>query len=418
MERQNNRNIAILSLIISWMFYLYSYIARVEPSVLVNDLMDTFGVTSSVIGVVISVTYIPYVIMQIPCGIITDKLGITNMIFSSSLLCALGAFVFGAAHSVFQLEIGRFLIGLGSASAYLCCGKVASEFFDKSKYALLMGLAMCMGCFGGISGTAPTAYLVEKLGWRNTTYIIAAIGAILALLALLCMRSQKVKSEENKSHKGEILKGLMILAKNYKTWLLGFYGGMAYLPLSAMAELWCVPFMEQRFNFSTETASFSSIVIFVGFGLGGIISAWVAERINSYKNTIIFFTIGMIIAFSIAIYSNAINYPTMLALLFLGGVFAGANTLCFAMAYNLVPKEFAGTSGGFTNAIVMSSGIIFQPLLGKLLDLFRNGLQNADGSPLYTIDMYRSAFLFVIFGMILAIIATLFIDDMKHQEAE
>lgn len=105
-----------------------------------------------------------------------------------------------------------------------------------------------------------------------------------------------------------------------------------------------------------------------------------------------------------------------LVLLFLGSICAGANNLAFAVAYHLVPKEFAGTSAGFTNMLIMSSGVIFQPLLGKLLDFFRNGLVNSDGTPVYNLVMYRSAFLFVIAGMFLAIIATFFINDVKHKE--
>lgn len=404
---------AIIAISICWMFYLYSYVARVEPSVLVNDLMNDFGITSSVVGFVISIMYIPYVFMQIPCGIITDKLGIKTMIVGSSALCALGSFVFGSAHSILQLEIGRFLIGLASASAFLCCGKVASDYFDKKKYAMLMGIAMCMGCFGGISGTAPTAFLVGKIGWRNTTYIIATVGIILALCAVIFMKQKKSAQTDKKT---KLLDGVKILAKNPRAWILGFYGAMTYLPLSALAELWSVPFMEQRFSIPTEKAAIPSIIIFIGFGLGGVISAWVAEKINSYKKTIIMFTVGVILSFWVALYNDSIGFYSCLTAMFIGGVCAGANTLAFVIAYNLVPPQFGGTSAGFTNALIMSSGIIFQPLLGKLLDFFRNGMVTENGTPIYTLTMYRSAFLFVIVGMLLAIFATFFINDIKHKE--
>jgi sugar phosphate permease len=92
------------------MFYLYAYVIRVEPCVLVDDLMKEFSISSSVLGLVVSASYIPYVAMQIPCGIITDKLGVKVMVSCGCALCAIGVFVFGAAESVFSLQIGRVLI--------------------------------------------------------------------------------------------------------------------------------------------------------------------------------------------------------------------------------------------------------------------------------------------------------------------
>ena len=415
MTSSSNRGAAFLSVAMCWMFYLFSYVTRVEPSVLANDLMSEFGITSSIFGVLVSISYWPYVAMQVPCGVITDKLGTKTMVSISCAICSIGAFIFGMAGTVLQLEIGRFLIGLASASAFLCCGKVATDFFDKRKYAMLMGIAMCMGCLGGIAGSAPTAYLVSKFGWRIATYAIATFGGILTLAIALFMKKSPKTQDNSDSH---LLEGLKIIAKNPRAWILGFYGAMTYLPLSALAELWVVPFMEQRYGISTEKAAVSSIIIFIGFALGGIISAWMAEKINSYKKTIVIFTLGVIGAFWFAIYSDSIDYYTCLVLLFVGGNCAGANTLAFTIAYNLVPPSFGGTSAGFTNALVMSSGILFQPLLGKLLDFFRNGIVNSDGTPVYNLTMYRSAFIFVIVGLFLAVIATFFINDVKHKDEE
>ncbi|MBR1480110.1 MAG: MFS transporter [Alphaproteobacteria bacterium] len=412
LQGRQKANGALLSVALCWVFYLFAYITRVEPSVLTNDLMSEFGMTSSLLGFVISIAYIPYVAMQIPCGIITDKLGTKTMIFASCIACSLGVFVFGSAQSVLQLEVGRFLVGLSTAAAFLCCGKVATEFFDKRRYAMLMGIAMCMGCLGGISGSVPTAYLVSKIGWRNTTYAIATFGILLSFAILVFMK----KSQKQSTQQCNLLDGLKLLAKNPKPWLIGFYGAMTYLPLSALAELWVVPFMEQRYGISTEQAAISSTILFIGFALGSVISAWVAEKINSYKKTIIFFTIGSIFFFWFAIYDDAIEFTSCLALLLGGGICAGANNLSFTFSYHLVPPEFGGTSTGFTNALVMSSAALFQPLLGRLLDFFRNGLATPDGTPIYNLTMYRSAFMFVMAGLLLAIFAALFVNDVKHKE--
>ena len=417
MMRSEKSTTAALAISIAWLFYLFSYISRAEPCVLVNELINDFHITSATVGFIVSCVYLTYVPMQIPAGIIADKLGVKTVLVASSLICSLGAFIFGSGSSIFQLEIGRLLIGMASAPAFLCCGKVAAEYFDKKQVGMLMGVSMVMGCLGGIFGTSPVAFLSSHIGWRGATYVIASVGILTAILAFLCIKSSKPKETSSiKEQEHSIMDGIKTMAKNPKFWLLGFYGAMSYLPLSALAELWGVPFMELRFGVSTEKAAISSIVIFIGFGLGGVISAMVAEKINSYKKTIIIFTLGLSISFGLSFYSDMIGFNACLLLMFLGGTFAGANTLCFAIAFSLVPKKFIGTAGGFTNMLIMTSGIIFQPLLGKLLDFFRNGKVTPDGTPIYDIPMYRSAFMFVIVGMVAATIATFFINDLKHQE--
>jgi hypothetical protein len=86
------------------------------------------------------------------------------------------------------------------------------------------------------------------------------------------------------------------------------------------------------------------------------------------------------------------------------------------MAYNMVPQQYGGSSSGFTNMLNMSGAIVFQPLLGKLLDSFRNGLVNADGTPLYTFVMYKNAFLVILVCMVLSIFLLLFINDLKTRK--
>jgi MFS family permease len=347
--------------------------------------------------------------MQIPYGIITDKLGAKTIVLVSCALLIIGTFLFGSAESLTQLKAGRFLVGLASAPGFICCSKVITDLFELKKQSMLMGIAMCLGCFGGILGATPTACLVNSIGWRNATYAIASFGILLIVLALLFMKNNKSEKTE-----ARVFDGLKIILKNSKIWIVGLYGAMSYLTLSALAELWITPFIEKRFEISTAKAAVSSIFIFIGFGLGSIVSAWIAEKINSHKKTIIIFSVASIFLFWSALYSDAINFYTCLALLFAGGVCTGANILAFPIAYRYVPQEFGGTAAGFMNAIIMSSGIVFQPLLGKLLDFFRNGLVTLEGHPLYNVAMYRSAFLFFI-GT--TIVATVFAFCIKENAA-
>jgi MFS family permease len=102
--------------------------------------------------------------------------------------------------------------------------------------------------------------------------------------------------------------------------------------------------------------------------------------------------------------------------MFLFGIFGGTVPLFFTMAHNMVPKRYGGSASGFTNMINMSGAIVFQPLLGKLLDYFRDGLTDSHETPLYTLMMYNKAFLVVCLCMVLSLFLLFFIEDDKKEK--
>lgn len=403
---------AIITLVLCFSFYAFAYFARVEPGALLNDLMKEFSLNTAEIGAIVSTfAYIPYVAMQIPGGILADKFGLRKVISICSLACALGMFLFGMAQSAWLLALARFIIGLSSASAFLSCGKAAAELLDKSKYGLFMGIAMFLGCTGGILGTNLSSNLAPIFGWRTFTCYVAIVGVIISILAYIFIEdpknNNKVQGNTN------VLEGLKTLVKNKNVWLIGIYGLVSYLPLSAIAELWGIPFIQHRFNVSNQKATICSAVILLSFGVGSIIADNVAKKLNSYKKTIIIFLLLALVSFTIAFYSNSINYITCLVFFGLGGFFAGCNTLSFPFCYDLVPKEYAGTSTGFTNTLIMANCIIFPPLLGKLLDIFRNGKVDSEGLPVYSLENYRYSFTAIILSLIIAIISVAFVKENK-----
>ncbi|MDR0647602.1 MAG: MFS transporter [Puniceicoccales bacterium] len=404
------------AILTGWMFFLLCYVSRVEPGVIANELMGTFNMTASTFGVVSSCFYITYVAMQIPTGVLLDKFGSRAIISSGALLSAVATFVFGSAQSVFQLQMGRFILGVATASGFIGCTKLISELIPPQQYSIFVGITLFAGCIGGICGGTPTAWLVSVTGWRETTFIIAGFGILISLLAFFCMPPlSRQFSNTSQNVAKNMLDGLKILAKNPRYWTLGIFCAISYLPMTAIAELWCIPFVGKKFALSTADAAVSSMSIFIGYGFGSIITPCLANKLNSCKKVLLIFKILTIVVFLPIIYWDGMPFRLCLLLLFLFGVFGGTVPLFFTMAYNMVPRQYGGSSSGFTNMMNMSGAIVFQPLLGKLLDSFRNGLIDADGIPLYTFMMYKNAFFVVWWCMALSIFLLFFIDDFKRK---
>ena len=139
------QNAVKLPTIRSWMvwgaaavYYFYEMVLRVSPSVMTGELMSEFMVTSTALGVLASCYYYAYLMLQIPGGLIVDRLGPRIVVAASALLCAVGAYLFAYAESILLAQIGRFLIGAGSACAFISCLKIASNWFLPAQFAPLM----------------------------------------------------------------------------------------------------------------------------------------------------------------------------------------------------------------------------------------------------------------------------------------
>jgi MFS family permease len=320
-------------------------------------------------------------------------------------------------------QIGRFLMGAGSACAYLSCAKVGAEWFHADKFAMVTGMTMMMGTFGGTFGGSPFALLVNNFGWRSSMLIAAVAGAGVALAAWMIIRNHPKTPELDQLDLSPppLLDGLKAVASNPQNWLIGIYGCMMYLPLSAFAELWGVPFLMGRYGINNELASRGSIMVFLGMALGSPLGAWLSNRYKSRKKIMSWAALGTLIIFSIVFYVPHIPLNAMFLLLFIGGTISGGQILYFAAANENSPPHNSGTTIGFTNCLVMASGPIFQPLLGWLLDLAWDGKMNADGSPIYSLSTYQYAFSAVIVALLFSWLIIQFVREtypLNGSEAE
>ncbi|KKL20276.1 hypothetical protein LCGC14_2457090 [marine sediment metagenome] len=74
-------------------FYFYEFVLRVSPSVMVDDLMNSFGITASAVGLLTSFYIYSYAPMQVPVGMLMDHFGVKKVLSIASLVCGFGAII-------------------------------------------------------------------------------------------------------------------------------------------------------------------------------------------------------------------------------------------------------------------------------------------------------------------------------------
>ena len=91
--------------------FLLGFFHRVAPAVLHRELSVDFGLNATSLGSLSALYFYSYVAMQIPTGLIADRVGPRRLLIGGIIISTLGAILFALAPSLFWAGLGRFLIG-------------------------------------------------------------------------------------------------------------------------------------------------------------------------------------------------------------------------------------------------------------------------------------------------------------------
>jgi len=405
--------------LVAALFYAYEFTHRVSPSVMVPELMTQFGVTRAELGHLSAYYFYAYAFWQIPAGILIDKYGPRLLLILAALIVVFGSFLMTTAETLVMANISRLLIGTGSAFAFVGCLKIGSKWLSAKQFPLLVGLTNFFGALGAILGGGPLAISVDLLGWRLTLVMLTFIGAVITLLLWAIVYDPNSSQDAQTKQKAEpgpsFVTGLVYVIRSKQTWLIALYATLLVIPIVAFAELWSVRFFEVVHGMSKTKAASMNSIVFTGILIGGPVIGWLASRWPQLKTIMILCTLSALICLLGVLYVNNLTPILLGGLLFFYGAMTANMLLCFTLITKLHPQWMSATAIGIVNTFVMAGGAVFQPLLGKLLDLQLGNLYIQAEMELGS-DQYKIAVLILPLCLVLALSLTRFIKT-GHKRA-
>ena len=388
------------------LFFLYAWILRVAPSVMVDDMMRDLGIGAALVGNLTAFYFYGYAGMQVPVGLLIDRYGARRLMALAGCVCAAGCVVFAMSASFWGVAAGRFLIGASAAFSLVGAMSVAGLWFPPKRFAVLSGIAMLLGMSGGVLGQAPLRVLVDATDWRLATLWLACGGLIIAAASLAFVRDRPHPAKA----RGRMLGGLGQVARNPQTWIIAVAGLGTTAPLLGFAGLWGVPYLVTAYGLDRTAAASITSMLFVGWGLGAPLLGWFSDYIGRRRPV---FIAGMALCTaSLAglIYLPDLPVPALIALSVASGFGGSAQIVGFATAREHNPSNLSATTLGLVNGMVTGGGALYQPLVGWCLDLAWNG-QMASGVRVYDALAYRQALGVLVVGACVGLLCTLLIRE-------
>ena len=392
--------------------YFFVYFHRVSSAVVSTEMQTTFGVsTAASLGLLSSVYFYAYTVMQLPSGLLTDSWGPRRTVSIFTLIAAAGAILTGIASSFEQVIVGRLLIGAGVAMVYIPTMKILANWYRKNEFASLSGILLAVGNIGAISAAGPLALMSEALGWQQVFLILGVISLALAVDAFAITRDrpsdlnlpsiQEIEamefgepvSEARVMEKIPMVQALkMTFGAGMKFWPLAVWFFFMYGSIMVYQGLWAGPFYHDILGW--DKATYGLVLTFIGIGmiLGCPTAGYISDKIlKSRKKVLIIGTVLYTITWA-AIWITAGQITVTEAYMvinFVFGFFGGFFVVSFAQIKELFPMAIVGTSTAALNIFPFAGGAILQQLSGLML---------ASRS----LESYQGLWLFMLICMVMA----------------
>jgi MFS family permease len=403
-------------------FYSYEYLLRIAPSVMENSLRTHFNLSATGFGNLSSIYYLAYVPMQLPVGVLLDRYGPKRLLTIACLICVIGTYLFTGTNIFWVAAAGRFLVGFGSAFAFVGVLKLATLWLPENRLAMISGMTSALGPIGAMIGDNFLEHFINNYGWIHTLNSTAIFGIILTFILYFGIQDVKGHPEEHGTVHS-LKRGLVdlgIIITNRQIWVNGMYGCLVYLPTTVFAELWGIPYLHHAHGLSIQAAGLANSILFLGFILGAPLMGYISDKIYRRKFPMFLGAGGAAIVMTMILYLPGLKESNIQALMFLLGLFYSAQAIVFAVGREVSPGEAAGTAMAVTNMIVMLGAMFLQPLVGHLLDYSLSthisdpaltGAVVENVQKLYTVDDYQYALAIIPIGILIAALLTFFLKE-------
>ncbi len=153
-------------------------------------LRDELGLSRAQVGLFLPAVYLGGVLMSLPAGWLTDRLGVRITLTGGLALTGLMIAAAAWAPTLPLTLSGFFLAGLGFAVINPTTGKAIIERFPARERGLAMGVKQTGLTLGGVTAALSVPAIGLSRGWRVALTVAAAAALVGAAGVLLVLRTR------------------------------------------------------------------------------------------------------------------------------------------------------------------------------------------------------------------------------------
>ncbi|MFJ5922662.1 MFS transporter [Kitasatospora sp. NPDC092948] len=383
--------------------YVLAVVHRTSLGVAGLDAAARFGIGASALSTFSILQVLVYAGMQIPVGLLVDRIGPRRVLVLGAALMSVGQLAFAFSTAFAPALASRAVLGCGDAMTFISVLRIAARWFPAARNPFVAQLTGLAGMGGNLITTVVLAQALHTAGWSSTFGIIALTGVpvLLAVLALLREAPPGTPAPAPQQGGGRLPVGRLVRA----AWAepgtrLGLWVHFTTaFPASAFGLLWGLPYLVEGQGMSRAGAGGMLSLLVLSSMAFGLLFGRLISRSAALRLPVAFTVLGATaLCWAVTLAWPHGRPPLWLLVVLI--VVMGSNGpasligLDYARAHN--PAERMGTASGIANMGGFIGSMITLLGIGVLLDALAD-----PGSDSYSAHAYQVAFCFQLLPLLL-----------------
>lgn len=373
--------------------YLVAVMQRTSIGVAGVAATDRFHVTAAVLSSLAVVQLIVYAGMQIPVGVLIDRIGSRTLMAAGTALMVIGQVTVAIAPNIAIAIVGRILVGAGDATVFTSLMRLVSSWFRGRIVPQLSQWIGNIGQLGQVLSAVPFALLLHQAGWTPAFLSAASLSvvALVGILAAIGDRPAGSTEGPRPASWADSMRQLRISLARPGT-QLGFWSHFVTQSSGTVFSLmWGLPFMVYALGIDPAEASGLLIVSVAAGIVAGPLLGLLTARFPLRRSNLV---LG-IVAMMAAVWGVVLLWPgvppawLLIVLLIAIGIGGPGSLIGFDFARTSNPLHRLGSANGIVNVGGFLASFVMMFLIGLALDA--QDTSHTD-TGLYALDSFRWAF--------------------------
>lgn len=376
--------------VVALLFFATSinYIDRQVIGLLKPTLTKEFHWDNTTFGYINGFFQLFYALGLLAFGRVIDKIGTKIGYTVSIIIWSISAMAHALAKSTLGFTIARSALGAGESGNFPAAIKSVAEWFPKKERALATGIFNSGANIGAVIAPIMVPWILGTYGWQEAFLITGSLGFIwlvfwLIIYEIPARKKNLGKAEFDYIHSDDAevatvdakpisWKQLLTIRQ---TWAF-FAGKFLTDPIWWFFLFWLPGYFSDTFKLDLTKPGWPLVIVYtattIGSIGGGYLSSWLIKKgwpvAKARKMSMLFFAICVVPVVTARFYDNMWAIVGLISLAAAAHQAWSANI--FTTASDMFPKRAVSSVVGIGGMAGSIGGILFQPLVGMILDYF------------------------------------------------